>query len=41
MRSGGGASAGAALGDIPLVYPFLVNDPGEGTQAKRRVHATL
>ncbi|MEU6084327.1 cobaltochelatase subunit CobN [Streptomyces sp. NPDC047108] len=31
----------AALGDIPLVYPFLVNDPGEGTQAKRRVHATL
>ncbi|OEV09539.1 cobaltochelatase subunit CobN [Streptomyces nanshensis] len=31
----------AALGDVPLVYPFLVNDPGEGTQAKRRVHATL
>ncbi|MDI3409323.1 cobaltochelatase subunit CobN [Streptomyces cavernicola] len=31
----------AALGDIPLIYPFLVNDPGEGTQAKRRVHATL
>ncbi|GAA4676390.1 cobaltochelatase subunit CobN [Streptomyces chumphonensis] len=31
----------AALGDLPLVYPFLVNDPGEGTQAKRRVHATL
>ena len=23
----------AALGDLPLVYPFLVNDPGEGTQA--------
>ncbi|WP_309113486.1 cobaltochelatase subunit CobN [Saccharothrix sp.] len=40
-----GLSAGcgpdAALGDLPLVYPFLVNDPGEGTQAKRRVHATL
>jgi len=34
-------SADAAIGDIPLVYPFLVNDPGEGTQAKRRVHATL
>ncbi|HJQ44151.1 MAG TPA: cobaltochelatase subunit CobN, partial [Jatrophihabitantaceae bacterium] len=31
----------AAIGDLPLVYPFLVNDPGEGTQAKRRVHATL
>lgn len=31
----------AALGDMPLIYPFLVNDPGEGTQAKRRAHATL
>ena len=31
----------AALGDIPLIYPFLINDPGEGTQAKRRAHATL
>ncbi|GAA5173564.1 cobaltochelatase subunit CobN [Pseudonocardia eucalypti] len=31
----------AAVGDLPLIYPFLVNDPGEGTQAKRRVHATL
>ncbi|MDN5859063.1 MAG: cobaltochelatase subunit CobN, partial [Pseudonocardia sp.] len=37
------ASCGAdvALGDLPLIYPFLVNDPGEGTQAKRRAHATL
>jgi cobaltochelatase CobN len=34
-------AADAAIGDIPLIYPFLVNDPGEGTQAKRRVHATL
>src|SRR5882757_5822020 len=34
-------AADAAIGDLPLVYPFLVNDPGEGTQAKRRVHATL
>ncbi len=34
-------SPDAALADLPLVYPFLVNDPGEGTQAKRRVHATL
>ncbi|TFV61929.1 UNVERIFIED_ORG: cobaltochelatase subunit CobN [Bacillus sp. AZ43] len=31
----------AAIGDVPLVYPFLVNDPGEGSQAKRRAHATL
>ncbi len=31
----------AALGDLPLVYPFVVNDPGEGTQAKRRAHATI
>ncbi|SDB80595.1 cobaltochelatase CobN [Raineyella antarctica] len=31
----------AALGSIPVVYPFLVNDPGEGTQAKRRAHATI
>ncbi len=31
----------AAIADLPLIYPFLVNDPGEGTQAKRRAHATL
>jgi cobaltochelatase CobN len=31
----------AALGDVPLVYPFVVNDPGEGTQAKRRAHAVV
>jgi cobaltochelatase CobN len=31
----------AALGSLPLVYPFLVNDPGEGAQAKRRAHATV
>src|SRR3984957_419971 len=31
----------AALGDLPLIYPFLVNAPGEGTQAKRRPHAVL
>ena len=40
-----GMSAGcgpdAALGNLPLIYPFLVNDPGEGTQAKRRAHATI
>ena len=31
----------AVLGGLPLVYPFLVNDPGEGAQAKRRAHATV
>ncbi|MBA2443061.1 MAG: cobaltochelatase subunit CobN [Rubrobacter sp.] len=31
----------AALRDVPFFYPFVVNDPGEGTQAKRRAHATV
>jgi cobaltochelatase CobN len=31
----------AALRDVPLFYPFVVNDPGEGTQAKRRAHAVV
>ncbi|MDW5324797.1 cobaltochelatase subunit CobN [Plantactinospora sp. KLBMP9567] len=31
----------AVLGSLPLVYPFLVNDPGEGAQAKRRAHAVI
>ncbi len=31
----------AVLGDVPLIYPFIVNDPGEGTQAKRRGHAVI
>jgi len=31
----------AVLGSLPMVYPFIVNDPGEGTQAKRRAHATV
>ena len=26
---------------IPNIYPFIVNDPGEGSQAKRRTHATI
>ncbi|HLI54812.1 MAG TPA: cobaltochelatase subunit CobN [Acidimicrobiales bacterium] len=30
-----------ALKDVPVVYPFVVNDPGEGTQAKRRAHAVI
>ncbi|MFK4149028.1 cobaltochelatase subunit CobN [Streptomyces sp. NPDC004065] len=38
---GRGCAPDAVLGDLPLVYPFIVNDPGEGTQAKRRGHATV
>ena len=26
---------------IPNIYPFIVNDPGEGSQAKRRTAATI
>ncbi len=29
------------LGPMPHVYPFIVNDPGEGTQAKRRASAVI
>ncbi|MEH0422274.1 cobaltochelatase subunit CobN [Streptomyces sp. B21-083] len=36
-----GCGPDAVLGELPLVYPFIVNDPGEGTQAKRRGHATV
>jgi cobaltochelatase CobN len=31
----------ALLGALPLIYPFVVNNPGEGAQAKRRTHATI
>ena len=31
----------AALGALPNIYPFIVNDPGEGTQAKRRSQAVI
>ncbi|MCK5166565.1 MAG: cobaltochelatase subunit CobN, partial [Rhodospirillaceae bacterium] len=31
----------AALGPVPNIYPFIVNDPGEGTQAKRRASAVI
>lgn len=30
-----------ALQDLPLFYPFIINNPGEGAQAKRRAHATI
>ena len=29
------------IADLPFFYPFVVNDPGEGTQAKRRAHACI
>ncbi len=30
-----------ALGAMPQLYPFIVNDPGEGAQAKRRTQAVI
>jgi cobaltochelatase CobN len=30
-----------ALGPLPHLYPFIVNDPGEGSQAKRRSQAVI
>ncbi len=29
----------ALLGSLPVIYPFIVNDPGEAAQAKRRIGA--
>jgi cobaltochelatase CobN len=29
------------FGPLPHLYPFIVNDPGEGTQAKRRAQAVI
>ncbi len=31
----------AILGPLPHLYPFIVNDPGEGAQAKRRTQAVI
>ncbi len=31
----------AVLGPLPHLYPFIVNDPGEGAQAKRRAQAVI
>jgi cobaltochelatase CobN len=31
----------AVLGPLPHIYPFIVNDPGEGAQAKRRTAAVI
>ena len=30
-----------AMGPLPHFYPFIVNDPGEGAQAKRRTQAVV
>ncbi len=30
-----------AIGPVPHFYPFIVNDPGEGAQAKRRAQAVI
>ncbi|MDX2099505.1 MAG: cobaltochelatase subunit CobN [Leptolyngbyaceae cyanobacterium bins.59] len=30
-----------AIGPLPHLYPFIVNDPGEGSQAKRRAQAVI
>jgi cobaltochelatase CobN len=29
------------LGELPVFYPYIIDDPGEGTQAKRRSHACI
>ncbi|QBY01672.1 cobaltochelatase subunit CobN [Rhodophyticola sp. CCM32] len=29
----------ALVGSLPVIYPFIVNDPGEAAQAKRRIGA--
>jgi cobaltochelatase CobN len=31
----------ATLGALPLIYPFIVNNPGEAAQAKRRTGAAI
>ncbi len=40
-----GLSAGCypdlAISDLPNIYPYIINNPGEGTQAKRRSYACI
>tara|TARA_R110002094_G_scaffold39574_3_gene52142 strand:- start:3033 stop:6764 length:3732 start_codon:yes stop_codon:yes gene_type:complete len=31
----------AIMQGLPVVYPFIVNDPGEGAQAKRRISSVI
>jgi len=30
-----------AISDLPNIYPYIINDPGEGTQAKRRSYCCI
>ncbi len=30
-----------AIQDLPNIYPYIINDPGEGTQAKRRSYCAI
>lgn len=29
------------VGDLPVIYPFIIDGPGEGAAAKRRTHAVI
>jgi cobaltochelatase CobN len=31
----------AVISDLPNIYPYIIDDPGEGTQAKRRSYACI
>lgn len=33
--------ADAFVGDVPFFYPYIISNPGEGAQAKRRTHAVI
>ena len=41
LALGDGCYPEAVLGPMPMIYPFIVNDPGEGAQAKRRLSAVV
>ena len=38
---GAGSAPDGLIDDLPNVYPYIVNNPGEGTQAKRRSYAAI
>jgi cobaltochelatase CobN len=31
----------ALIGDVPFLYPYIISNPGEAAQAKRRTHAVM
>jgi cobaltochelatase CobN len=37
----GESAPDALVSDLPNVYPYIINNPGEGTQAKRRSYAAV